>query len=303
MPTSFFDQFFLLDPASPPAVGTTLSPSFLELVDQDDDNDIGRFGGDLVNGSDVTASWPGDTVTIATPSGNITYTGITFYTADGGRFFTPTDGQLLQTGTFAGSSFVNTDAPLDVGDLGPSCFTPGTLIDVPGGQRAVETLAEGNLVQTLDCGAQPVRLVLRGQFRAVDAFAPIRFATGAIGNAAPLTVSPQHRMLIRGWQAELFCGQDEVLVGAKHLINGHSITQETGGLVTYIHLLFDRHQIIFGGGVPSESYFPGTVDMPQDDATRAELRSLFPQLEALASQNLAMARPVMHRREAMLLAA
>lgn len=303
MPTSFFDQFFLMDPANPPAVGTTLAPSFLELIDQDDDNDIGRLGGDLVNGSDVTNSWPGDTVTIATPSGNITYTGITFYTADGARYFTPTDGQVMQTGTFVSSTFVNGDAPLDVGDLGPSCFTPGTLIDVPGGTRAIETLMVGDLVETLDHGAQPVRAILRGEFRAVDNFAPVHFDAGTIGNAAPLIVSPQHRMLISGWQAELYCGQQEVLVGAKHLVNGTGITCREGGVVTYIHLLFDRHQIVFGGGVPSESYFPGTADMPQNDETRRELCALFPGIETLAIQDLAMARPVMRRREAALLVA
>ena len=303
MPTSYFDQFFLMDPASPPAVGTSLSPNYLEMVDQDDDDDIGAAGGDLVNGADVTASWPGDTVTINTPSGNITYTGITFYVSGGGRYFTPTDGQVMQTGTFVSSTFVNTSTPLDVGDLGPSCFTPGTLIDTATGCRAIETLREGDLVETLDDGAQPIRLILRGTFRGLGSFAPIRFAKGAIGNATPLLVSPQHRMLITGWQAELYCGQDEVLVAAKHLVNGDTITVQEGGVVEYLHLLFDRHQIVFGGGVPSESYFPGHAEMPQDDETLGELLSLFPELEAIACEDLAMARPVMHRREAVLMAA
>ena len=110
-------------------------------------------------------------------------------------------------------------------------------------------------------------------------------------------------MLITGWQAELYCGQEEVLVAAKHLVNDTTITRVEGGTVAYIHLLFDRHQIVFGGGVPSESYFPGQADMPQNDETLNELLTLFPALETLAPQDLAMARPVMVRREAVLLAA
>lgn len=303
MPTSYFDQFFLMDPASPPTIGTALAPNYLEMVDQDDDDDIGSAGGDTVNGVDVTASWPGDEVIITTPSGNITYIGITFYTADGGRYFTPTDGQVLQSGTFFDSDFVNTSTPLDVGDLGPSCFTPGTLIDTAKGHRPIETLREGDLIETLDDGPQPIRLILRGTFRALGSFAPIRFEAGAIGNTKPLLVSPQHRMLVTGWQAQLYCGQDEVLVAAKHLVNGHTITVQEGGVVEYLHLLFDRHQIVFGGGVPSESYFPGHAEMPKDDDTMAELLTLFPQLQTLASADLAMARPVMHRKEAVLMAA
>ncbi|MEM6305891.1 MAG: Hint domain-containing protein [Pseudomonadota bacterium] len=303
MPTTYSDQFFLMDPAVPPGLGTTLTPNFLSLVDQDDDNDVGRFGGDTVNGSDVTRSWPGDTVTISTPSGNITYTGITFYTADGARYFTPTDGQVMQEGTFVSSTFVNTDAPLDVGDLGPSCFTPGTLIATPKGDVPIETLYIGAQVITMDEGAQPIRLILKGSFRAAGSLAPIRFAPGAIGNARALTVSPQHRMLITGWQAELFYGQLEVLVAARHLVNGTTVRQCPGGTVDYIHLLFDRHQIIFGGGVPSESYFPGSAEMPKDQATLAELLTLFPELQIMASQDISTARPVIRRREAQLLAA
>ena len=127
------------------------------------------------------------------------------------------------------------------------------MIDTISGARAIETLNVGDLIETLDDGAQPIRLIVRDTFRAVGDLAPIRFATGAIGNDAPLLVSPQHRMLISGWQAELFYGQEEVLVAAKHLVNDTSITRQEGGMIDYIHLLFDTHQIVFGAGVPSES--------------------------------------------------
>jgi len=303
VPASYFDQFFLMDPASPPGFGTVLTPSYLEMIDQNDDDDIDRFNNDTVNGSDVTASWPGDTVTINTPSGNVTYTGITFYTADGARYFTPTDGQLLQQGTFVSSTFVNGQAPLDVGDLGPSCFTPGTMIQLADHQQPIEQLKAGDLVQTLDDGLQTIRLVVRGSFRATGNFAPIRFTKNAIGNVDPLLVSPQHRMLITGWKAELFYGQQEVLVAAKHLVNGTTITHEPGGVVEYIHLLFDKHQIVFSGGIPSESYFPQHAASTQDQEIMDEVLTLFPQLAAHMSDDCQTVRPVLRRSEAALLAA
>lgn len=303
MPTSYFDQFFLMDPASPPAVGTTLTPNYLEMTDQNDDGDIDRFDNDSINGSDVTASWPGDTVTISTPSGNITYFGTTFYMADGARYFTPTDGQVMQEGTFVSSTFVNGQGPLDVGDLGPSCFTPGTKIKTATGQQLIETLKVGDLVETLDEGPQPLRLIVRGVFRATDNFAPVRFEAGAIGNAKPLMVSPQHRMLISGWQSQLLFGQDEVLVAAKHLVNGDTITEQMGGTVEYIHLLFDSHQIVFGGGVPSESFYPQHAVQSQDQGTMDEVMMLFPQLADHITGGCDTVRPVLRRREAVLLAA
>lgn len=303
MPTSHFDQFFLMDPANPPAVGTTLTPNFLEMIDQNDDGDIDRFNNDMVNGSDVTASWPGDTVTISTPSGNITYFGTTFYTADGARYFTPTDGQVMQEGTFVSSTFVNGQGPLDVDDLGPSCFTPGTTIRMAMGQQRIETLRVGDLVKTLDEGPQPIRLIVRGTFRATQSFAPVRFEVGAIGNTRPLVVSPQHRMLITGWRAELLFGQTEVLVAAKHLVNGTTITEQLGGTVEYIHLLFDKHQIVFGGGVPSESYYPQHAVAAQDRETMDEVMAMFPELADHINGDCDTVRPVLRRREAVLLAA
>ena len=74
MPQSFTDQFYLFDPANPPPPGTAVTWTNLVLTDQNDDNDFDRFNNDRVNGSDITASFRGDTVTINVPGvGNVTY--------------------------------------------------------------------------------------------------------------------------------------------------------------------------------------------------------------------------------------
>lgn len=308
MPTTYNDQFYTFDPANPPPVGAAVNVVRLDLVDQNNDGDIDRFDNDSVGGVDVVNSWPGDTVTIDVPgTGNVTYTGTTFYLADGESVFTPTDGQSLENGTFVASTFVNTEGPLLVGDLGPACFTPGTLIDVPGGRRQVERLSPGDLVSTRDHGARLLRHVARARFAAAGAAAPVRFARGALGNDRAFEVSQQHRMLLTGWRAELLFGEAEVLVPAVYLVDGHRIRLRTGGMVEYLHLIFDRHEIVTADGIPSESCYPGPALMARADrAAQAELQRLFPGLQGRAAAPAAAmppaARRVLRAHEACLVA-
>ena len=304
MPTAYEDQFYTIDPGSPPAVGTAVTFQRVEFIDNNDNGLIQPNTGDTYNGIQITSVWQNDTLTINVPGvGNVTYTGVTFYLASGPAVFTPTDGQVLQDGTFVSSTFVNTSTQTPVGAFGPTCFTPGTLIETPDGPHLIEDLCVGDLVTTLDNGAQPIRMIIRDRYCASGEFAPILFAAGAVGNDVPLLVSPQHRLLITGWQAELYFGQDEVLVAAKHLVNGHSIKQVLGGMVEYIHLLFDTHQIIFGGGIPSESYFPSHAMIRQDADAMGEILMLFPDFKVNADAGWELVRPVVRRYEAQLLAA
>ncbi|MBT0957601.1 Hint domain-containing protein [Alphaproteobacteria bacterium KMM 3653] len=283
MPTTYTDQFFDIDPFSPPSAGTAMNFSNYDLVDADDDNDIGAAGADTVNGIDVTNAYPGDTVTINVPGvGNVTYEGITFYLSNGDRVFTPTDGQALQNGTLVSTTWVSTTGDLDVGDLGPPCFTPGTLIDTPKGARAIEDLCVGDLVMTADHGPQPIRWIGRREVEGSGDFAPIRIAKGALGNRRDLLVSPQHRMLISGWQAELLYGQEEVLIAAVHLLGHDRIHRAARRSVTYMHLMFDAHEVIFAEGVASESFDPGGHQGQEICATHEELRALFPEVAGRA---------------------
>lgn len=86
MPTSYVDQFYLMDPANPPSVGSTMTSVSYTLTDQNNDGDIDRFSGDSINGIDIVNSWPGDTVKVTLPDGSaVTYVGTTFYLQGGGR--------------------------------------------------------------------------------------------------------------------------------------------------------------------------------------------------------------------------
>ena len=300
---TFTDQFFLIDPYPPPPVGTQLNFVKLNLTDQNNDNDFDQFNNDSIDGSDITSSWPGDTVTINVPGvGNVTYTGVTFYLADGRRVFTPNDGQALQNGTLVSTTYVNTQGPLLVSQLGPPCFTPGTRIRTPGGAVPIEALEIGDAVMTLDNGARPVLWIGRTTIEGRGKHAPIRFEKGAIGNERALLVSPQHKILISGWQAQLYCGAESVLVPAKHLVNGGSIRPEPRDEVIYMHLLLERHEILFSEGVPSESFFPGAEQALWDRDVLADLQRRFGHLPLWrAGDSRQMARMAPRKREGRLL--
>ncbi|WP_066705465.1 Hint domain-containing protein [Celeribacter ethanolicus] len=160
------------------------------------------------------------------------------------------------------------------------CLARGTLIDTPEGPRFIETLQVGDRVHTLDHGPQEIRWTGSRRVAAKGALAPIRITAGTLGNLRDLTVSPNHRMLIRGPMAEMLFGERDVLVAAKHLVNDDTIRAVPGGQVEYFHLLLDRHEIIFAETCPTESLHPGQEALKAvDAAARAEILTLFPELE------------------------
>ena len=185
------------------------------------------------------------------------------------------------------------------------CFTAGTRILTPHGPRPVEELRPGELVITADDGLQPIRWAGRRTVPAEGKLAPIRLRAGsAFGNSRDLLVSPQHRMLITGYRANLLFGESEVLAAAKHLIDGRDVIREPGGEVTYVHLLFDRHQVIFAEGAPSESFHPGTQGLDAvTGPAREELFRLFPELRSNPGGYGDTSRLCLKRHEARLLAA
>ncbi|MEM8578312.1 MAG: Hint domain-containing protein [Pseudomonadota bacterium] len=160
----------------------------------------------------------------------------------------------------------------------PICFVAGGRVATPTGPRAVEEIGAGDLVLTRDAGAQPVlwagRMFLPAAALAERPdFAPIRVARGAFGSDAPhrdVWLSPQHRVLVTGWRAELYAGADEVLVPVKKLVGQPGITADwAGGDVTYVHLLLDHHALLDADGLIAESLLPAAATGVDADLVRA----------------------------------
>lgn len=183
------------------------------------------------------------------------------------------------------------------------CFTPGLRILTPHGERRVESLRPGDLVITRDHGPQPIRWTGRRTVPGLDRFAPVRVAAEVLDGArAPLLVSPQHRFLFTGYKAELLFGCDEVLVAALHLVDGHAVTQVEQAAVTYIHLMFDRHEVIYAEGAATESFHAGDIGISAiSDPAREEMFAVFPELRSNPNALGETARPCLKRHEAWLL--
>ncbi|MDD9718421.1 Hint domain-containing protein [Dinoroseobacter sp. PD6] len=172
---------------------------------------------------------------------------------------------------------------------GAPCFTHGTLILTPDGEIPIEALRVGDLVCTRDHGPQPIRwigsraVVLRDEPRGDDRLRPVRIVAGALGNGLPrrdLLVSRQHRMLISSRIAARMFGTPSVLGAAVKLSGLPGIFIDHGvRTVTYVHLMFDQHEIIFAEGAPTESLYlgPETLKMVPAEA-RQEILELFPAL-------------------------
>ena len=183
------------------------------------------------------------------------------------------------------------------------CFTPGTRIATPKGARDIATLQVGDMVVTRDHGLQPIRWIQSRTVPAIDSFAPIRIRPGVVtGQERDLLVSPQHRMMFQGYRAELLFGESEVLIAAKHLIDGIQVTQDEGGEVTYIHMMFDEHEVVYAEGAATESFHPGDVGLTAiSDPARDELLALFPELRTNVNSYGQTARRCLKKHECELL--
>lgn len=172
---------------------------------------------------------------------------------------------------------------------GVICFTPGTRIDTPDGPRLIEDLREGDCVSTKDNGAQEIQWIGSRQMTGARLFAmphlrPVRIGMGALGIDKPeeeLLVSPEHRLLIQGAVARDLFNTPEILVAAKDLINGSTITADVQlPKVTYIHLMLPRHEVLRANGVETESFHPANTALSTlDETDRRRLLERFPDLE------------------------
>ncbi|MEL4072219.1 Hint domain-containing protein [Ochrobactrum sp. GPK 3] len=135
---------------------------------------------------------------------------------------------------------------------GTNCLLKGTLVETMSGPVAVENLAVGDLVVTADCKVVPVKWVGWQRYRKGGAewgedVMPIRIASHALDRMTPrrdLYLSPNHALFIDG-----------VLIRAKDLVNGRSITRVAmDQSIDYYNIMLDSHEAIFAEGAAVETY-------------------------------------------------
>ncbi len=225
----------------------------------------------------LTTSNPNHIVAFTYPvgAGNVFYSTIPldYYTGSNNASITPAE---------VFSLFGNTQAVM--------CFTRGTLIETVHGPTPVEALRSGDEVLVARGGQKQIRWVCStalgpAALRRNANLRPVRITAGALGNGLPkrdLLVSRQHRMQVTSRIAQRMFGTPTPLIAAIRLTALPGIfVDEMQEEVEYFHILFDRHEVIWAEGAPSESLFAGPEALTTvPAAAKAELLSLFPELAA-----------------------
>lgn len=180
-------------------------------------------------------------------------------------------------------------------------FAAGALIACTSGPRAVEDLAIGDLVETMDHGPQAVQWIGMKTQAAFGDLAPVRFQTGAFGAQQTLDVGPHQRMHLVMPAMELLFGFPDGLAPAKYLVGHPMVAQADGAEAQYFQLLFENHEIIWANGVATESLLTDEVHStaPLSDGLMG-LSHLFPDLADSPAQQGPAARPILEGFEARL---
>ncbi|WP_172982823.1 Hint domain-containing protein [Roseovarius bejariae] len=146
-----------------------------------------------------------------------------------------------------------------------TCFTPGTAITTLSGKRLVEDLKQGDRILTRDRGFQPLLWAGRRELSVAsvvhdEGLCPVRIKAGTLGPSLPdrdLVVSPGHRFLTTEKTLVDSIGESECLIQACDLLGKPGIDKAPAKTITYIHLLFDQHELILSDNAWSESYHLG----------------------------------------------
>ncbi|WBU61570.1 Hint domain-containing protein [Paracoccus albus] len=186
------------------------------------------------------------------------------------------------------------------------CFCNGTLIDTPDGPRPVETLAVGDLVNTLSGRALPIRWIGSREIstealRAIPKLRPVLIGPGSLGPDTPeteLAISPQHRVRVSSALTAELTGTAELLIPAKKLLGVPGVRPYQGEApFTYFHLLLDEHSCVCSNGAWTESLYLGKEFLGSlSPEGRAELALIFPELFG-ADFSYPPAAPFLSRRK------
>jgi hypothetical protein len=191
------------------------------------------------------------------------------------------------TYNYTGTNTVPGNSPLLDDIVGAVCFTAGTSIETSQGPQLIEDVSKGDLIKTQD-GLATVRWIGSRTYDTMTLSAnpklqPVRIVAGAMGLGLPLRdllVSRQHRMLVSSKIIERVCGASEALISAIKLteLPGIFVDDSVEG-VEYFHILFDRHEVIFAEGTPSESLYTGPETLKTlSHEAREEILTIFPEL-------------------------
>ena len=293
--------------------GFTKYSDAVEFTVTDDDDQLDWIGQDTGSAESVSIyghshaiKWTGTIETKFVDSDGHSHTEdlVYSYTSDG-YYVIPQEGSQFDAGSVVKSFPTNTWNDTDGIDYDEVvCFTPDCRIDTARGSVPVDQLRPGDQLQTADNGLQPLRWIGRsdvpGLKRIASDLHPVLIRKGAFGPGRPardVRVSPQHRFCFDN--AAMMFHDEEILAPAKGLIDGQRILRDRSARgVSYVHLLLDRHELLFCEGVKTESFQPSFRTMAMmEPRTRLDLaRAIGHRLPEYSA-----ARPILRPWEAPLL--
>jgi hypothetical protein len=191
---------------------------------------------------------------------------------------------------------------------GHPCFLKGTRIRTPNGEVAVESLAVGDMVQTVSGEAKPIKWIGRRRYERAAGESwgaevlPVKVARSAFGPLNPHTdlfLSDTHAVYLDG-----------LLIPIGNLVNGTTIVKcktldvET---IQYLHIELAAHDVIFAEGAPTETLLgerafdnrpsEAIVFAPMPQKPFAPIVPVFNNRAALSSRLRVAVSPWVDRRE------
>jgi len=187
----------------------------------------------------------------------------------------------------------------DFSFTGSLCFAAGTGLRAKGGFRRVETLNVGDLVWTERGKFEPIAWAGERLTVATGPKAPVNLQGRGFGAGRSLILSPQHRVLLSGNALEQVTGKSEALVKACDLAKHALAQRDCGGLVSYHHILLERHALVqTHSGHWAETLYPDIKALSTlDDDAFDEITELFPQLRSERGCNWKLSRPFLEEDE------
>jgi len=230
----------------------------------------------------ITGTTPGSGTYFATVSGGVIVN-------QGGTYYLYTDNGSYTTS----STFGDGAPPSNSGTYVPGgsysyvvCFLPGTLIATPEGDRAIETLAMGDLITLAGGKQKPVKWI--GEMTVnLNLFnrhtaSPILIRAGALGHGLPkrdLYTSYHHGFELEG-----------TLVIAGVLVNGTSIVQCSDWpeqTLKFYQVEVEGHELMLAEGAPCETFGEDGDDRALFD-NAAEYHALYP--NAVQGEQMSLGR-------------
>jgi hypothetical protein len=114
---------------------------------------------------------------------------------------------------------------------------PRTLIDTPKGLVVANDLRAGDVVSAPGGNPQRIRAIHRQVLPGTGSFAAIRLRAPYFGLIQDILVSPSQQVALSGVEVEYLFGADEVLIEARHLVDGaRALVERRGNALQWIAL-------------------------------------------------------------------